>query len=373
MDKLFLSEKEFQKRTEAGLKWLRRSIDVTNTPGSSAFYSRVFKPFSGWELAYPETTGYIINTFWDYAERHPQLELDRYAVRASNWICGLQLDNGALPGGFVNSKVSSVFNTGQMILGLTATFERTQDSKYLNTVDRAVSWLISILELDGSWKQGAYVKGWVPTYYTRVVWAVLWANKYLKDRKTDDVMRKALAYYSKKMTKKKSIRDWAFKENQKAFTHTIAYTIRGFLESAIILDDQTLMDLSIQLVEKIMRLRELNGKMAGRYDEDWKGDYSFTCLTGNAQLSIILTKMYQQKKDIRYLNTSLKIFGDIVYKQKLIGSKNVYGALAGSSPLWGRYLIFRYPNWATKFYLDAYRLLNIEVDKIIREKTSSEN
>jgi len=34
----------------------------------------------------------------------------------------------------------------------------------------------------------------------------------------------------------------------------------------------------------------------------------------------------------------------------------VRGAIAGSYPLWGRYLRWRYPNWAAKFFLDALLL-----------------
>jgi hypothetical protein len=32
----------------------------------------------------------------------------------------------------------------------------------------------------------------------------------------------------------------------------------------------------------------------------------------------------------------------------------LYGAVAGSRPMYGLYLPFRYPNWAAKFTADAY-------------------
>jgi hypothetical protein len=31
----------------------------------------------------------------------------------------------------------------------------------------------------------------------------------------------------------------------------------------------------------------------------------------------------------------------------------VTGAVAGSSPIWGRYSMFEFPNWAAKFFADA--------------------
>ena len=31
----------------------------------------------------------------------------------------------------------------------------------------------------------------------------------------------------------------------------------------------------------------------------------------------------------------------------------VRGAIAGSAPIWGRYSMFEFPNWAAKFFADA--------------------
>lgn len=361
----FLSKDIFEKRTTAALSWLKRSIDVCDGKGSAAYYSRLYKPLRGWSGAYPETTGYIIETFFDYSETYKDQTLREYAIKSTDWICGLQLDSGALPGGLVSSNPSpSIFNTGQMIFGLVRAYEETNDDKYKVVFTKACNWLIDVLEEDGSWKQGAYKEGYVPSYYTRVIWSVLMANVHIKDQNIEDKMVHALNYYKAKINENFTVTDWSFQEGQKAFTHTIAYTIRGFLESALLLQNEELIETSKKFGEKIMRLRELKGAMAGWYDQNWKGSYKFTCLTGNCQLSIILSKLYRITSDIRYYNTSLKIFGDVVNKQKLSSNKNKNGAIAGSSPVWGRYLFMRYPNWAAKFYLEAYLLLKQEYDSL---------
>lgn len=355
----YLSQEIFEKRTKAGLSWLKRSIDVCGGDGSSAYFSRTYKPIKGWAAAYPETTGYIIETLFDYSLLYNDESLRQSAIKQTDWICTLQFESGALPGGLIdNIPAPSIFNTGQMIFGLVRAFEETQDEKYRKVFTRAAKWLVEVLEDDGSWSIGAYVKGFVPSYYTRVVWSVLLANKYMNDAGIRSSMIKAIQYYAGKIQKNQSVTDWSFKEGQKAFTHTIAYTIRGFLESALLLEDQDLLDKTRNLAKKIMQMRELKGSMAGWYDSQWNGSYKFTCLTGNSQLSIILSKLYKIDNDIRYHNASLQIFGDVVDKQKLSGGKNKYGALSGSSPIWGRYLFMRYPNWAVKFYLEAYLLLH---------------
>jgi len=366
----FLAEDIFDQRTHAGLDWLVRSIEVTADGGSAAYYSRIFKPLKGWQLAYPETTGYIIVTLLDYHTIYPKRGLKKYALSCADWICTLQMKNGALPGGVGITDTPSIFNTGQMLFGLLAAYEETQKEIYFTTLKRATNWLVNSLEVDGSWQLGAYIPGWVPSYYTRVVWAVLWANQHLKDAVIEEKMRTALNFYQQRIQKNLVVKDWAFESGKKAFTHTIAYTIRGFLESAVLLKDKNLQDQAFQLGEKIMRLRELRGRMAGAYGAGWEGDFSFTCVTGNAQLSIILSRMYQLSGDLRYLNTSLKIFEDVVYKQVVSRNKNTNGAVPGSTPFHGKYLYFRYPNWAAKFYLDAYRLLQKEITLVVERKTA---
>jgi hypothetical protein len=40
------------------------------------------------------------------------------------------------------------------------------------------------------------------------------------------------------------------------------------------------------------------------------------------------------------------------------------GAVAGSSPIFGRYMAFRYPNWAAKFFMDALMFRNDRLERI---------
>ncbi len=356
----FLSDAIFKRRTASGLAWLKASIDACDGAGSSAYYSRIYKPLRGWAPAYPETTGYIIETLLDYYELTGESWLREYALGCADWICSLQLSDGSLPGGFVSaSPAPSVFNTGQMIFGLIRAYEQTNSEDYFKVLAAATAWLQNTLDDDGVWRAGAYREGFVPSYYTRVVWSVLEANRHLKDPSIETKMRSALEFYLSRVRKNKSVRDWAFDSDSFAFTHTIAYTIRGFLESGKLLGDQNILKTSVGLAHKIMLLRERDGSLAGAYDEKWNGRSWYVCITGNCQLSIVLAKSAEISSDLRYLNGAMKIFGDVVSKQ----SSN--GAVAGSLPLWGRYLFMRYPNWAVKFYLEAYLTLKRQHDSLV--------
>ncbi len=368
-DKKFLNDDEFKNRTNLALNWVKKSIEVTGTPGSSAYFSRRKLILKGWQKPYPETTGYLIETLYDYANYFEEKQYTEIARKAADWICSLQFEDGSLPGSYLGSQKPSIFNTGQMLFGLIRAYQEDGNQYHLTVLKKAVTWLIDSLSEDGSWKNAAFVDGFIPSYYTRVIWSVLLSEKILKDERIVPSMKKALEYYREKINENGTVTDWSFKADEAAFTHTIAYTIRGFIESALIINDNSLVDKMIVPIEKIMKLRELKGKIAGEYDLNWRGNYKYICLTGNFQLALIMTRLYKVQNDIRYLNSALKLFEDGYIHQKLIG-KNTKGAIAGSYPFGGNYLEYSYPNWAVKFYLDAYLALKTAVDELGRNSSN---
>lgn len=352
---------EYELRTRASLQWLKTSIDVHGGKGSSAYYSRIKLPFKGWQLPYPETTGYIIETLFQYAD--DDSSLNEYAFRCADWLTVLQLDSGAFPGGYKDLTHPSVFNTGQIIFGLLAAYERSKDPAYFAAVKKATEWLVTSLEQDGSWRKAGYVPGYVPSYNTRVIWPVLRANTLIQSDETESKMRLALHYYEKKITAVNSVKDWSAFPEKKAFTHFIAYTIRGFLESGLLLKEERWITTARNILDQVVMLYNKNGRLAGSYDEQWNGNYGFTCVTGNCQMALNLCRMFAVTGEQVYYDTAVAIFADILSAQRLSPNTALYGAIPGSVPLWGHYLPFRYPNHAVKFFLDAYcQLKNVKIE-----------
>ncbi len=337
------------------LLWLKDSFDATNQQGSAAYFSllRHWKT-GGWSAAYPETTGYIIETLLDYHAVTGEQWLCDYALKAAHWICTLQKKNGALPGGLGEQGEESVFNTGMMLFGLNRAYLLTQEDVFKNTIKKAVTWLVESLENDFSWKKGAYKEGFVPAYYTRVVWAVLESNKIIQNPDIQEVMAKSLAFYKSFKNDNHSLKNWAFEPNKPAFTHTIAYAQRGFLECGNLLNDVESIEIAKNIALKINELLEKNGKIAGDYDELWTPNHHYTCLTGNAQLSLNAARLYAISNDGFYLILAKKIFKTIENIPSRIPLKGYRGGIAGSYPAWGDYRKMSYPNWAAKFWLDAY-------------------
>ncbi len=343
-------KKDFENRTKATLQWLEESIKATHYQGSAAYYHL----WKGWAPAYPETTGYIIETLFDYADYFSDDHYKKLAVSCADWLCSIQYSDGSFPGGVGSNGQPIIFDTGQILFGLTRTYVETNEYRYLSAIESAVQWLVENLQEDGSWQRFSYVEGYVPSYYTRVTWAILYANAALKDEVITQKMSFALQYYTAKITEQYTIQDWSFAPKKLAYTHTIAYTLEGMLESALILQNKAIIIQIEKIIIKLVYLYQVEGKLAGRYDANWQGDYRFTCVTGNAQLSILLCRFYEVSQDYSYHRFAIGFFEDIEAAPWTLPTKGLQGAIPGSQPLWGAYQRFAFPNWAAKFYLDAY-------------------
>lgn len=359
---------------EAAIQWLCASQDNSGCNGSSGGYAL----HEGWWPAYPETTGYIIPTFLAYASLTGNSCFFNRAKYMADWELSIQLDNGAVRGGGVGvNSQPVVFNTGQVVLGLVSIYRVTKDSKYLNALIRACDWLVSIQDDDGKWSQ--FVHNKVPhTYHSRVAWPLLEAYKITGKEIYKTAAVKFINWLFSNIEPNGWIRYMEFSKGELPFTHTIAYTLRGLLEcSAHLSDMESLKKNIIVLVgkasEKILFTFELSKKHAhgepdflpGVLDEKWEKAADYSCLTGSCQMAIVWFKLSQIIKDYRYLNAGLKLIDHVKSTQDL-GSSNpgIYGAIAGSYPIWGKYSTLSYPNWATKFFADALILQEVTIEKL---------
>jgi len=335
--------------TELTLKWLQRSIAVNEGRGSAGY----FHLWKGWSAPYPETTGYIVETLWDYYQFTGNESLKEDAVSCTEWLCDIQRYDGAWNGGVGGSLSPIVFDTGMILFGLTRSFVETGERRYADAAKRALAWLLSLLEPDGSWRQAAYVPGFIPSYYTRVVWAALYAAERLNMPEVTSEMEKALQFYAAQVSPLPKISDWGFRPGEPAFTHTIVYTWRGFLEAALKLDNAEIVEKTVLFGRKMLDIRARKGWLAGAFDENWKGDWSFTCVTGNAQLSVLLCRLYAVTGDEQFRQGAAILYRDAEDAVWKAGPSGIRGGVPGSIPVWGNYQPFRFPNWAAKFVLDA--------------------
>lgn len=338
---------KFENHLRLSIDWLIQSKHASG--GASAYHA----PLLGWSKPYPETTGYIIPTlleYYHYSEYKPAYET---AIEFGEWLLSIQSDEGYWFAGQHPPKKEdpSVFNTGQILFGLISLFKETNDSKWADSLDKATEWLCRSIDEHGTWKSGHY-RDFNPTYYSRVAWPILWVSTVLDNETYREKAVLVLDSLVKKRNPNGTFSGWGFDKHGPAFTHTIAYTLRGFMESSTLLDDwQRYGAKTEHALEKFYTLAELkNGRLAGQYDEQFAGTESYSCITGNFQIALCLMRWYERENDLRLLNAASKL---IEYSVK---SQSSSGAIPGSKPFWGKYMMFRYPNWSAKFCADALLL-----------------
>jgi hypothetical protein len=349
----------------AAMDWLCRAQDLGDDRGVATAYSFG----NGWLASYPETTGYIIETFVDYADLSGDEAYRRRAMEMADWLVSIQLPGGAFQAGPVDAPPKpSVFNSGQILLGLVRAHREADSGRYLDSAVRTGDWLIEVQDPDGAWRQYAY-QGIPHAYYTRVAWAL--AELYAvtgDDRHREGALRQ-LRWALARQDENGWFRENSFDSTSEPFTHTIVYAAEGLLGAGLLLDDPGFVAAADKVAAALGRKLEVEKFLPGHLDEGWRSDARYTCLTGDAQLAGLLLDLYMAGEgDERYLNTALKL-NEYLKSTQALDHRHpaLRGGIKGSDPVWGRYMSYTYPNWAAKFFADALLLEERAIAKVSAE------
>lgn len=345
----------YERHLDASVRWLIRSGHRLG--GSSAYFSFL----TGWSKPYPETTGYIIPTLLRYGRRKGDEAALGAAVDYGEWLLSIRNNDGSWNGDKYphTNGTPSVFNTAQILFGLLALDRHREEERWRRAALRAARWLESRRSEGGLWEGGHY-KGFNPSYYTRVAWPLMAAGKRYGEPGLVAGGREALDVLIGRRNEEGAFRGWGFEKGKPAYTHTIAYTLRGFMEGSLLLDDWERYGRQVEpALERFYHMAErANGRLAGAYDTNWNATQYYTCLTGNAQIALCLLRWHETEPDLRLVNTAGKLMDYNCRSQHTATPlKALNGSLAGSRPVWGRYMFLRYPNCAVKFHTDALMLL----------------
>jgi len=334
---------------KAGIEWLHRAKQNSKEGG----VSEAFHMFHGWLPPYPETSGYIIETLYDFAKLTQNEQSKETAKEIGNWLISIQDQNGA----FTKSdlKTPMVFDTGQIIFGLVRLYLETNDKIYLKSATEAGKWLVENQENNGEWIKFAN-NNISHSYYTRVAWSLIELYKVNNDSLFKTAALNNINWVLLFQNDKGWFRNAGFKSttHKNPFTHTIAYTLRGILEIGIYLNNVKYINSVKLAVGHLIKSIKESGFIAGTLDENWQSNNKYSCLTGSAQISIVLYKLANYLNEISYSQVAARINYYLKTKQ-MINTKNlnIKGAIPGSYPVWGNYIHFSFPNWAVKFLVDA--------------------
>jgi hypothetical protein len=357
--------------------WLVRAHDVSPDGGVSYGYSLR----GGWRPSYRETSGYIIPTFFRLAAHHGRAEPGRAepgraepgraeparadsareyrerGLKVARWLLEVQNADGS----FSNPRFGQqglVFDTGQDLFGLLAAFEQSGDERFLTAAHRAGAWLVDAADGDGRWTKNDYL-GTAHVYNTRTAWALCKLRETApkrpgRSRSAYEGVARANLDRALEVERDGYFADCGFRPGTPAPTHTIAYTIRGLLEAGRVLGDARYLAAAERGARAMLRHLRDDGFLPGEIDARGRETASFCCLTGNCQLGVIWAKLHQSSGEESFRRAAVRALQYVMDRQDVdTRDIDVRGAIKGSHPIWGRYAPLTYPNWATKFFIDA--------------------
>jgi hypothetical protein len=350
---------------DEAIRWICRAQDATDDGGVARSYSLAYHPFfrrKGWIPSYPETTGYIIPTVFDYAKQTGREDLFARAIRMADWECDVQMENGAVQGGTVDAPPTpAVFNTGQVIFGWVRAFQETGSERFIAAATRAGDFLVAVQDPDGAWRRSLsqYASAAMPsyTYNTRTAWGMLVLAEASGSSEYREAAVRNIEFALRQQTPGGWLRDNCLYDPKRPLLHTIAYSLRGILEVGIALGNASYIAAARTAADALLARQRDDGSLAARFDENWNATAAYSCLTGNAQMGTVWARLYQVTGEEKYLralgranrfNRSVQWIGT--------GNPGLDGGISGSHPLHGRYGRFEVLNWAVKFFADALML-----------------
>lgn len=345
-----------QDHLKATMEWLCAAQDATTDGGISAFYD----VRSGvWGPPYPETTGYIIPTFFDYAVFNGDKDYRTRAFRMANWLLTTQLKNGAFPIGPLWpdwERVPLIFDTGQIIHGLVRAYEEDGSLDYLEAARRAGDFLLEVQDEDGGWSRFTPLNH-VNTYNTRTAWALLRLHEATHDQRYQAAAVQNLTRVITQQMHDGWFCNAAFRPDEDPLTHTIVYTIEGLLESGKLLSDHQFIEAASLASTAMLERQKQDGYLRARYGQGWQPTVNWSCLTGNAQMAMVWLQLFEITGDNSYVQAAIQANRFIKQTQcrnsRLDG---VRGGISGSYPIYGEYEPYRHLNWAAKFFVDSLLL-----------------
>lgn len=355
------------------IAWMCHAQDVCGGRGVSAGFSFIH----GWFPPYPETTGYIIPTLYDYGHLTGNKTYFDRARRMADWEIEVQLPSGAVMGsmyrGLGHEAHPVVFNTGQVVLGWCRAYSETGDARYLSAAKRAGDWLLSVQSEDGAWRlTGPEAETLVHAYDARTAWSLFEIDALAENGTYAGAATRNLDWTLAQQHENGWYENNAFFTDSKwslPLTHTIAYVMEGFLESWRLTGVPHYFDAAYKTAEKLMRIFELRRYLAGEYDKSWKTPANYSCLAGDAQVAGVWLQVFRATKDTRFLSSALKLSDFVKASQNLRSfHPGVRGGVKGSQPISGKYQRYTYVNWGAKFLADTLMLeekLMIEFEQAV--------
>jgi uncharacterized protein YyaL (SSP411 family) len=341
---------DIEPRLQAALEWIKYAQRASGDGGVSKGY-HVLK--RRWSPSYPETTGYTIPSLLNAALVLDRPDLQSLAMELAEYLLRIATPDGAVVHWSDGSSQPVVFDTGQVLFGWLAAYEASQDERYLEAATRAGNWLAEIQDSSGAWTKYQHL-GVVKVIDTRVDWALLELYRQTQQDAHLQAAIRNLGWALGQQDEDGWFRNCAFRNGEDPFTHTLVYTAEGLFESGCLLNDERFIVAAVRTADALRAQLHTNGWLASTYGAGWQATSRSSCLTGNCQASRLWLRLFTLRGNPAHADGAKRSIMFVNQTQQLKSANpGIRGGIAGSTPIYGRYERFTYPNWATKFYVDA--------------------
>jgi hypothetical protein len=355
-------EGETQMRAHAAADWLLRAQTASADGGVSYGYFPCRGPERGWKPSYPETTGYIMTSLLEYSRRFPDRPVADQVRRMALWEADIQMKSGAVQGGPVQppeKQTPAAFNTGMVLDGWCSAYAAFGDERILQAARAAADWLANDLDERGYFRtNGEFVgQGDLKVYTCLCAWAMY----RLGDIVNDERYRRSAVRAVEAALAQQQPNGWfscnCLMRPEAPLTHTIGYTLQGIAEVGALAGRDDFIGATSKAIDQLAQRVTARGYLPGCFYADWQPAIFSACLTGSAQVAIVAYRLYELRGRREHRQFADLLVNWLKGVQAIDAPDiNVNGAIAGSFPIFGEYMRGGYPNWATKYLLDALLL-----------------
>ena len=256
-----------QQHIQEAVNWVLHANEMTTDGGISKGYNLLT---GSWAPSYPETSGYTVPTLLNYAQVTDNDEYRTKALAVADYLVDLQLPEGSIPYWDMSNGSSKpvIFDTGQVLFGWIKAYEVTSDERYKTAAYKAANWLADCQDDDGAWRKYQHLNQ-VKTIDTRVALALVKAYRQFSEESFLKTAERNLDWAITQQQENGWFQNCAFTTREDPFTHTIAYTAEGLLESGVILDSAKYIDAGKRTGDTMLTLQRKDGALHSTYAADF--------------------------------------------------------------------------------------------------------
>jgi hypothetical protein len=337
----------------SALDWLKRAQDAGADRGVS--YGVAFG--QDFDASYPETTGYVCQTFVEQEQLTGDADLLTRAIEMGDWEISIQMPEGAVMGGVFNTNPTpAVFNTGMVLLGWSALIRRTGETRFKEAARRASDWLLSVQEPDGNWIRGnsQFAASESTLYNVKAAWGLCEAGLALDDDRYVHAATRNAEHCLAHQTANGWFPNCCLSDKERPLLHTVAYTMQGLVNIGKLTGRQDFIAGARKTADAEIQIMRPDGFLPGRQNSQFHGTVDWCCLTGSAQTSLVWSSFYDLTGEEKYRKAADSVNGYLMARHDIRNTDvRLRGGVPGAWPVWGGYGRLTILNWATKYLVDA--------------------